>query len=191
MSRTFAPATLLPADEWVELQLPWRQGFWEGLTPMTLMRLNPHWDVTAAPGPLFPVEDVLVEKKFTANPEMASAPGRWSVRFPSVGLDLAAEAREEGRGTALRWGFQPTEPLLLTTADARKTMEYWLPSLREYYRLYESNSLKHRFWRMFMNRVMLTMNPAQRRICSFIFKFTLLELVFIGAVLIAYFKFIA
>ena len=62
-----------------------------------------------------------------------------------------------------------------TAEDAARTMQYWLPSMREYYRLHENNSFKRRCWRFFMDKVMLTMNPTQRRISGFMFKLTVLE----------------
>lgn len=178
--------------EWLPLGLPWRQSFWEQLRPLTLMRLNPHWNVEPGNEDAWDVEDVLVEKRFTADPEISVVEGRWSVRFPAAGLLLEAASRERGGDTVVRWNIsQSDDPSGLLPAEAQRTVQYWLPSLREYYRLYESDGLKHRFWRMFMNKVMLTMNPAQRRICAFIFKFTMLELVLILALLVGYFQFIA
>ncbi|MGE4290573.1 MAG: hypothetical protein AB7E32_00060 [Desulfovibrio sp.] len=178
--------------EWIPLGLPWNQDFWERLQPLTLLRLNPHWNMEPGPGPAWNVEDVLVEQRFTAAPEISVDQGSWTARFPAAGLLLSARSRDDGANTELRWDYeQAAEGTGLLPAQAQSTVQYWLPSLREYYRLFESDGLKHRFWRLFMDKVMLTMNPTQRRICSFIFKFTLLELLLIFVLLVAYFKFFA
>lgn len=195
------PFTGVHSGEWMTLNLPWRMAFWERIRPLTLMRLNPHWNVEpraqggqkAAETTTWDVQDVLLERHFPASPELSAGPGRWVARFPGIGLVLEAESRDNGANTALRWEQDPAaEPGQgLPLAALRRTVQYWLPSLREYYRLFESDGIKHRFWRLFMDKVMLTMNPAQRRICSFIFKFTLVELVLILVLLVAYFQFIA
>lgn len=195
VARNFAAESEAPQGrrgEWISLGLPWRQGFWERLQPMTLLRLNPHWNMEPGGGPAWDVEDVLVEARIVADPEISVREGGWTAWFPSTGLLLEAESREGGANTALRWKHERSgDGAGLLPAQAQRTVQYWLPSLREYYRLFESDGLKHRFWRLFMDKVMLTMNPTQRRICSFIFKFTLLELLLIVVVLTAYFNFFA
>lgn len=177
---------------WLSLGLPWRPAFWERLRPLTLLRLNPHWSLAPGPGPTWDVEDLLLERRFAVDPAFVARAEAWSASFPNLGLRLEAVSRADGADTALRWDLEPAAGGAgLSTEEAGSNLRYWLPSLREYYRLYESDGLKHRFWRLFMNRVMLTMNPAQRRTCSFIFKFTLLELLLIVVLLTAYFRFIA
>ncbi|CCH49278.1 hypothetical protein [Pseudodesulfovibrio piezophilus] len=162
-------------DIWMETSLPWNTSFWEKLTGKTLMRLNPHWHIEKDSAIGFPVEDVLVETEFHTAPTLSLEAGIFRAEFPEVGLTLSARACGNGTDTALSFHTDTPEGSPLTAEDAARTMQYWLPSLREYYRLHESNSIKHRFWRFFMDKVMLTMNPTQRRISGFMFKLTVLE----------------
>lgn len=163
------------ANVWMETNLAWNPGFWDSLRQMTLMRLNPHWHMGKFKDTAYPVEDVLVESEFNVTPALDRDGDTFTASFPEIGLTLSARSYENGANTAVSFDIVPKEGAPFTAEDARRTMQYWLPSLREYYRLYESDSLKHRTWRFFMNKVLLTMNPTQRRICGFMFKLTVLE----------------
>jgi len=159
----------------METSLPWNAKFWDKLTSKTLMRLNPHWHIEKPKATDYPVEDVLVEAEFKTAPELISGENTFTAKFPEIGLTLSARACEDGADTALSFTMDKNSDSTFTAEDAARTMQYWLPSLREYYRLHASNSLKHRCWRFFMDKVMLTMNPSQRRISGFMFKLTVLE----------------
>ena len=173
--RAHAAVEELPVQNvWMETSLAWDPSFWENLKPKTLMRLNPHWHIEKPKDGAYPVEDVLVESEFSATPAFDFDGSTFTARFPEVGLSLSARSCQDGKNTALSFSVDG-EKGALTSEDAARTMQYWLPSVREYYRLHESNSFKHRAWRFFMNKIMLTMNPTQRRICGFMFKLTVLE----------------
>lgn len=159
----------------METNLAWNASFWDSLKAKTLMRLNPHWHINKKKTGEFPVEDVLVESEFRTDPELTSDEATFTAAFPEIGLTLRARSCEDGKNTALRFDFEQKKNSGFSSEDAARTMQYWLPSLREYYRLHESNSIKHRCWRFFMDKVMLTMNPTQRRISGFMFKLTVLE----------------
>ncbi|QJB57543.1 hypothetical protein [Pseudodesulfovibrio sp. zrk46] len=161
-------------DVWMETSLAWNPKFWENLKSKTLMRLNPHWHIEKDSGSGFPVEDVLVESEFNTKPLMAFSGETFKANFPEIGLTISARACEDGKNTALSFSKEKDNSPV-TPEDAARTMQYWLPSIREYYRLYETNTIKHRYWRFFMDKIMLTMNPTQRRICGFMLKLTVLE----------------
>jgi len=174
------PVNQLPTPSvWMDTNLPWNSSFWEKITSKTLMRLNPHWHIAKKNGAGYPVEDVLTEADFNTTPEIEFDGEAFRARFPEIGLTLAACSRKDGINTALSYDIIPVDNGSFTSEDAGRTMQYWLPSLREYYRLHKANSLKNRFWRFFMDKVMLTMNPTQRRISGFMFKLTVLEALFI------------
>lgn len=174
--RVQSTAEDLPAPSlWMEINLSWNPSFWEKLTAKTLMRLNPHWHLSKPKGATFPVEDVLVEAECQATPELFAGADTFTARFPELGLTLSARSCDRGANTGLRFDVEEVEHGCMDTVDIRRTMQYWLPSIREYYRLHEANSMKHRFWRVLMDKVILTMNPTQRRICGFMFKLTVLE----------------
>ncbi len=159
----------------LETNLPWNATFWANITAKTLMRLNPHWHIEKPKSGIYPVEDVLVESEFRSAPVLSASDDTFTAHFPEIGLTLSARSCEGGANTAVSFDMDAEAGNALTPEDAARTMQYWLPSLREYYRLHEANSLKHRAWRFFMNKVMLTMNPTQRRISGFMFKLTVLE----------------
>jgi hypothetical protein len=174
--RAAAAVEELPRKKvWMETSLPWNQSFWDKLSGMRLMRLNPHWHIQKFKDGTYPVEDVLVESEFNTDPELLSDGNTFTATFPEIGLTLSARSTENGANTSLSFDIDSKKGAAFTAEDAQRTMQYWLPSIREYYRLHESNSIKHRAWRFFMNKVMLTMNPTQRRICGFMFKLTILE----------------
>jgi hypothetical protein len=62
----------------------------------------------------------------------------------------------------------------------------WLRGIREYLRLYLSNSPNTLFFRFLMNRVMLRMNPSQRKICIMIYKITVVEIILILVIIIGF-----
>lgn len=66
----------------------------------------------------------------------------------------------------------------------------WIRAIREYLRIYIKKSVGNLFWRFMMNRIILTMNPSQRKICLMIFRFTLLELLVIVLIVVGYFIFV-
>ncbi len=66
----------------------------------------------------------------------------------------------------------------------------WIRAIREYLRIYVKNSVVNLFWRMVMNRIILTMNPSQRKICLMLFRFTLLEIFVIILIVVGYFIFV-
>ncbi|WDP90874.1 MAG: hypothetical protein HUN04_14705 [Desulfobacter sp.] len=69
----------------------------------------------------------------------------------------------------------PTDPVLL-----------WIKAVREYLRIYLKTTPATLFWRLVMNRIILTMNPSQRKICLMIARFTLLEVLVILLIVIGY-----
>lgn len=174
--RAHAATEELPRQNvWMETNLPWNVSFWDNLTEKTLMRLNPHWHIEKNTESGFPVEDVLVESEFNTLPMLTSNGDTFKATFKEIGLTLMARKCEDGANTALSFSMDSNRSSNFSTEDAARTMQYWLPSIREYYRLHESNTFKLRAWRFFMDKVMLTMNPTQRRISGFMFKLTVLE----------------
>ena len=174
--RADATAQDLPRpDIWMETNLPWNEKFWKNIKGKRLMRLNPHWHIEKDKGAGYPVEDVLVGAEFRTAPELEFDGRTFTAGFPEIGLSLSARSSEGGGNTDVSFSVDAGTSGPFSAEDAARTMQYWLPSLREYYRLHEADSLKHRAWRFFMDKVMLTMNPAQRRISGFMFKLTVLE----------------
>ncbi len=74
-------------------------------------------------------------------------------------------------------------------SEEEQNLVYWLRGIKEYLRLYFTNSLNTRFFRMVMNNMILKMNPSQRKICVMIVRFTILEIVVIAIIVAGYFLF--
>lgn len=176
-------------SDWMPLNLPWNQQFWDSLGTVKTMRLNPHWHVQEneaystedipGDGSLFDIDDILVDRQFTLRADIEHGSGIWTVHFGGVDLTIRARSENNDENTAISYEYAPFNEDSPSEEKMRSLMEHWLPSIREYYRLFSADTLRNRFFRFFMNRIMLRMNPTQRRICAFMFKLTLLELLLI------------
>lgn len=168
---------------WMPLNLPWKQDFWEELNSMKTMRLNPHWHITESEtvrgtgdGAAYDIDDILSDRQYTIHVMTASGPDHWEARFGETGLVIRARSEENGENTALSFEIdQRDEEPVISREQVANLIEHWLPSIREYYRLFTADTWRNRFFRFLMNKVMLSMNPTQRRICAFMFKLTVLE----------------
>lgn len=164
-------------SEWMETNLPWKPEFWNELEEMTVMRLNPHWHIDGTDGG-YQVDDILSDVQFTTQASLMAESAQFSITFSGAGVDILARRGTDGQ-TELAYHFDADTAPKFDAKKIEEAMLFWLPSLREYYRLFATDSLRNRFWRFFMNKVMLKMNPTQRRICAFMFKLTLLEMILI------------
>lgn len=75
-------------------------------------------------------------------------------------------------------------------ADLEKSMYLWIRSIQEYLRLYTSRKLSALFFRLIMNRMILQMNPSQRKISIMITKITAVEVLVIVVIVVGYFLFV-
>ncbi len=75
--------------------------------------------------------------------------------------------------------LQDNDPLLL-----------WLRGIREYIRLYVKHTPVTLFFRLLMNRMILQMNPSQRKISMMITKITAVELLVIVLIVVGYVFFV-
>ena len=74
--------------------------------------------------------------------------------------------------------------------EVERQVVLWLRSVKEYLRLYTTNSINARFFRLVMNRVILQMTPSQRKISLMLIRITILELLAIVLILVGWFFFI-
>ena len=75
--------------------------------------------------------------------------------------------------------IDPTDPILL-----------WIRAIKEYIRIYVKKTPTTLFWRLVMNRMVLQMNPSQRKICMMLAKITLVEIMVILFIIIGYVIFV-
>ncbi len=75
--------------------------------------------------------------------------------------------------------IEATDPVLL-----------WIRAIKEYIRLYIRKTPVTLFFRLLMNKMVLQMNPSQRKICMMLAKITLVEIIVIIFILIGYVIFV-
>jgi hypothetical protein len=75
--------------------------------------------------------------------------------------------------------IEGTDPLLL-----------WVKAIREYVRIYAKKTPATLFFRLLMNRMVLQMNPSQRKICLMIARLTIFEIFIIILIVVGYVIFV-
>ncbi|MBU0944692.1 MAG: hypothetical protein KJ804_05365 [Proteobacteria bacterium] len=74
--------------------------------------------------------------------------------------------------------------------DASDPLLLWIRAIKEYIRLYVKRTPLTLFFRLLMNRMMLQMDPSQRKICLMIAKITAVELLVIVLLVVGYVFFV-
>jgi hypothetical protein len=159
------------------------------ITPEKLCRLHPHWfvDDPVTDGDRFAasIRDHATDETFALS---------FSVSFndPSKSEIIKVKVME-GPLLSLRFfvkeGGLFAEATYPTGGPDDKTdsdIFLWVKSIREYLRIYITRNPVTLFFRVLMNRVILTMNPSQRKICLMLFRFTMLEVLVIILIVIGY-----
>ncbi|MCG8634683.1 MAG: hypothetical protein MI863_12700 [Desulfobacterales bacterium] len=154
-----------------------------------LLHLHPNWFILrfSREGRDFSarVKDYATEEELTIS---------GSFEFDSDGGRLIDIRLEEGN--RLHIVFFSDRGRLQVRVESEETVEpdnpnlLWIKAIREYLRLNLKRSPFALFWRFVMNRVILTMNPSQRKICLMIARFTMLELLVIVLIVVGYFIFV-
>jgi hypothetical protein len=155
----------------------------------TFLRLHPHWfveDYEQAEGRVATrLRDYATDDEF-----------RLVYRVSADTDGLPTLVFSEGPLSEMRFHRQDDMLHVRVTSDqdiARLDENFgltlWLRGIREYIRLYLSRSLNTLFFRVLMNRVMLRMNPSQRKICMMIYKITVVEIILILAVIVGFIYF--
>ncbi len=167
------------------------------LTEDKLLRLHPHWFV----------DETRQEKQGL----FATIRDYDTEQQTSFGLNLSSESNADDppetatimRITLFEYGVVE----LLFFADGEKTqvrvrfadgegdealeqdMLLWVRAIQEYLRLYLAATPRTMFFRLLMNRMVLQMNPSQRKICLMLTKITVVELFVILVIVIGYVSF--
>lgn len=158
-------------------------------TPERFFRLNPHWVVNE-----FHVSEESFEADITDHETEQSSrvTGTYlcnSIGFPTMRIEnhLCTSISFIQKGTTLHaevlYRSEPDE-------ETERRIVLWLRSVKEYVRLYATDSLNTRFFRILMNRVILPMTPSQRKISLMLVRITALELLVILIILFGWFFFL-
>lgn len=152
----------------------------------TLLRLHPHWFVEG-----FSQEGRQVQVDLRDYASEATFRLQYHIETDSAGLPRVVFEQ----GPLSEIGFNLQAGILharvisdqnIAALEETFGLGLWLRGIREYLRLYLSNSLNTLFFRFLMNRVMLRMNPSQRKICIMIYKITVVEIILILVIIIGF-----
>lgn len=167
--------------------------------PVALLRFSPYWEVQVGEGPaesrptdrpadmpsgrlsgrIIPYAD-FEPWNFSATWSDGEAVWTWDgVPWRSVRLREEPRNGETALTITVEFDAEPDPALLFH-------WQTWFKSLCEYLRLYERGGVWNRLWRLFMERLWLSMTPSQRTQAVLILKITALEFVIFLAVVVVF-----
>lgn len=159
----------------------------ENLFPQDrLLRLHPLWFVDD-----FQQQD----NRFSAHIKNHATEEKFqlqgSIIYPKTGSILLDMELQQGLNRKIR--FIEKNSILKVLLDTNNgggkeddPLLVWLLSIREYIRIYLKTSVSTLFFRLLLNRMVLQMNPSQRKICMMIAKITVVELLVIVLIVVGY-----
>jgi hypothetical protein len=151
-------------------------------------RLNPHWIIDSFSSSSETYSASITDHATGESFALDGTISKNSAGFPSITADskdwkAISFYEKEGRLHAeVRYTDVPAE-------EVERQLVFWLRSIKEYLRLYATNTINTRFFRMLMNRVILKMTPSQRKISLMLIRITMLELLVIVLILVGWFVF--
>lgn len=158
-----------------------------------LLHLHPHWFIDATSreerGISATIRDYDTDKEssFIVNMSCTSAPDDPPDSKPFLRISLFESGVSELLFFATR---ENTQVRLRCPGELDPALEQdmllWVRAIQEYLRLYIATTPRTLFFRLLMNRMVLQMNPSQRKICLMIAKITVVELVVIVVIVIGY-----
>ena len=175
-----------------DLFLPWESrkhiDIFARIKPENLFRLNPHWVINSFAQSLDSYATEITDHETEKTKSLQGSCSNNGDGFPVV---LA----ENHDWQSIRF-FEKNDSLHVDVSyredpseDVEKHVVLWLRSIREYLRLYTTNSINTRFFRFIMNRVILQMNPSQRKISLMLIRLTMLEILVIIIIVVGWFFF--
>jgi hypothetical protein len=157
-----------------------------------LLRLHPHWhlgELASAGGTWHAtLKNHATESDFQLVfrldfPAGTGTDACMRIEFEGAHLDAMVFERSRGRIVVrLVNPYPPARPDLFQ-------LDLWLRGIYGYLGLYVRNTPWRQINRVIMNRVLIPMNPSQRKISIMIYRFTVLEVVVILLIVVGYFFF--
>ena len=157
-----------------------------------LLRFHPNWFVSdfqqkeAEPSFTAAIKDYVTEEEFLLSGRFVfnrtddellliqlTAPTNIGISFLNRNDKLKVQISSEDKE------IDPNDPLLL-----------WIRAIKEYIRIYLKRTPVTLFFRVLMNKMVLKMDPSQRKICLMMAKITAVELLVILLIVIAYVVFV-
>lgn len=175
-----------------DLFLPWKSQentpLFTRIKPENFFRLNPHWVINS-----FVQTNDTYSAEITDHESEQTMVLQGSFRvdtdgFPVLSADkndwiiVGFFLKDNSLHAKVIFREEPLE-------DIERHVVLWLRSIREYLRLFTTNSINARFFRFIMNRVILQMNPSQRKISLMLIRLTMLEILLIVALVVGWYFF--
>lgn len=153
-----------------------------------LLRLNPFWfvDNLHVDGQTFQTDlkDYRNDKQFQLSGRLSTDnPETLSIAFDNGDWHQITLFTKNGMLWA-KVDFREQEPE--PESDEEQNIIFWLRGIKQYLRLFLKTTLNTLFFRMVMNKMVLTMNPSQRKICLMLVRLTIVEILVIVFIVIGY-----
>ncbi len=171
------------------LFLPWKSeendSIFREIANENLFHLNPHWIISHLS---FEEDSYRIEVRNHATDKESSFRGK-VITSTDDALTITAEEKIWGK---IRF-FEKESSLFAEITYTQEIEEenerflvLWLQSIKQYLRLYLTTSLNTRFFRFLMNKIILKMNPSQRKISLMLIRLTIVEIIVILIILIGW-----
>ena len=133
------------------------------------------------------LEDHETEEEFNLKGRINfSDPNNYRIEFDS-GVYKSISIKPKGKELIAEVDYRDDE----VSEKLDENTFLWLKSIREYLRLFLKNNLYNLFFRIIMDKIILTMTPSQRKISLMLYRITVVEILAILSILIGYFLFMA
>lgn len=157
----------------------------------TFFRLNPHWIVEKIEedGTSFTayLKDHVSDNDFTVKGEVTAGSTRFVLHLDHDAYRaIEVYTTKEQLMGQVTYGGEEDE----CTEEVERHVVLWLRSVKEYVRMYLTNSLNSRMFRYVMNKVILKMTPSQRKISLMLVRITVVEILVILLIVVGYVIFV-
>jgi len=151
-----------------------------------ILRLHPNWFVNGLErdGERFSAElkDSATDKKFSLAGRLVSS-GPEELTLEMTTGELAAVRIVTGSDDLkVLVDYRNGEP----APEDEQNVLLWLRSIVQYLRLYATSTLNTMFFRLVMNRMLLKMDPSQRKISLMLIRITIVEVAVILVIILGY-----
>jgi hypothetical protein len=160
-----------------------RGGLWRNISAEKFFRLNPHWNI---------MKIISEDEEFSmeGTDHSSGAPVVLSGKYTS-GNQLDVQVTDcywnrivisklnDSISARVTYTREPSE-------DEERHVVLWLRSIKEYLRLHLKTTPVTLFFRIIMDRIILQMNPSQRKISLMLIRITIVELFVILLIIVGY-----
>lgn len=175
-----------------DIYLPWdekeNRDVFSQVKEEFLFRLNPHWRINTISVSTESFNAEIEDHETGTKTVLQGRISRDQNGFPLLSADSTTW---QSVGFFVKNGSLHGEIVYeeAPSEELERQMVLWLRSIKEYLRLYATNSINTRLFRFLMNRVILQMNPSQRKISLMLIRLTILEVLLILSILVGWFFF--